>query len=274
MNRNSSPIGLFDSGVGGLTVLNEIAKILPQENIVYLGDTARMPYGNKSPETVLSYALEGASFLLEKEIKLLIVACHTASSYALETLKKQLPIPVIGVIQPGFELLMQSTKNIQVAILGTEGTIRSGVYQNLILQHHPEAVVFPVACPLFAPMIEEGLIEHPSAKLIADHYLSDLRNSPIDAALLACTHYPLIRPLIQEALGDHVKLIEPAETCALQAREWLTSSSLLNRQIIPPIYQIYSTDNPFKFEQLMKRFFTAKGASIPTVSQKPTLQAR
>ncbi|MBS0624735.1 MAG: glutamate racemase [Verrucomicrobia bacterium] len=262
MMANSRPIGVFDSGVGGLTVLREIEQILPREDVVYLGDTARMPYGNKSPETIVRYTLEGASFLLDKNIKLLIVACHTASSYGIDILQEQLPIPVIGVIQPGFELLMQSTRSMRIAILGTEATIRSKVYQNLIEEHYPKAKIFPVPCPLFAPMIEEGLVDQVFTKQIVEHYLSCLRNKKIDAALLACTHYPLIRSLIQETLGENVQLIEPARVCAEQAKEWLVSSSLANFQSTPPRYEFFSTDETDKFKQKMEIFFPVRHVSV------------
>src|SRR3989344_4691726 len=182
------PIALFDSGVGGLTILREVHRQLPLENTIYFGDTARLPYGNKSPETVLRYTLENVSFLLEKQIKYLVIACFTASSHALDALEQRLAVPVIGVIQSGLEELMRATKNKRVAILGTESTIKSGVFQSIIQKQAPGAVIFPVACPLFVPFIEEGLSVHPALRLIAHHYLDCLADKDIDSALLACTH--------------------------------------------------------------------------------------
>ncbi len=224
MNKDSyRPIGLFDSGFGGLTVMREVVRLLPNENLVYLGDTAHLPYGNKSPQTVLRYALENASFLLQKKIKLLMIPCHTACSHALETLQQKLSIPVIGVINPGLELLAQETRTLKVAILGTSSTIRSGLYQSLVRQWNPKIEVYAVSCPLFVPLIEEGFFEHPSASLIAESYLGHLRGK-VDAALLACTHYPLMKDVLQKCLGAEVKLIEPAENCALQARKTLAKN--------------------------------------------------
>jgi glutamate racemase len=248
------PIGVFDSGVGGLTVFREIASHLPHEDLIYFGDTARLPYGSKSPEAIVRYSLECASFLLEQRIKLLIVACHTSSAHALEILQEKLPIPVIGVIQPGFELLMQSTRNQRIAILGTESTIASKVYQNLIQQHYPMACIFPIACPLFVPLAEEHFFEHAAADLIAAHYLDPLKNANIDAALLACTHYPLLKKAIQKALGPSVQVLESAPTCAAQAQSMLSSSGLLNPQEKKPVYRFYATDYPARFSTLARTF--------------------
>ena len=230
MTFSSRPIGIFDSGIGGFTVLQEIAHLLPQENFIYFADAAHMPYGNKSPEVILQYSLECAASLVKKDIKCLVIACHTASAYALDALQKQLPIPVIGMIQPSIESLMDSTKNLNVAILGTEGTIRSNVYQRLIQIEHPQATTFPIACPLLASLIEKGVIDHPHIKKIINRYLSPLQDIAIDTALLACTHYPLIREIIQEELGAEVVLIDPAKACARAVWRQLDTASLLNTQ--------------------------------------------
>ncbi len=264
------PIALFDSGFGGLTVMREITRLLPQEDILYLGDTARLPYGTKSPETILRYATENANFLLEKNIKLLIIPCHTACSHALESLQKWAPIPIIGVIQPGFELLMKATRSLSVAILGTTSTIESGIYQNLIRQHSPKIEVHAVACPLFVPLIEEGFFNHDAAELIAHSYLDFLQTKRIDTALLACTHYPLMRPVIQKVLGPHIQLIEPAARCAEQAYDYLSAAHLLNPQKGSPRYEFYATDNPRKFQRFGKIFLGVEieTAAIPNVIQK------
>jgi glutamate racemase len=247
MNR---PIGLFDSGFGGLTVMKEVAKLLPFEDLVYLADTAHLPYGNKSPQKILQFSLENGAFLVEKNIKLLIVACHTACCHALQHLSETLPIPVIGVIQPGLDLIKEFKK---VAILGTTSTIESKVYQGLLKAQSPHIQIYAKACPLFVPLIEEGFTHHPSAELIARTYLNDLPH-PLDAALLACTHYPLMRSTLQKILGD-VVLIEPAAECARQAKAYLAKHNLLNLQIQNPHYQFYATDDPSKFSQFGKVFF-------------------
>jgi glutamate racemase len=220
--------------------------------MVYLGDTARLPYGDKSPETIIQFCLNNADFLLQKQIKLLIIACNTACSHALEILQKKLPIPVFGVIDPGFQLLVKSTKSKRVAILGTVSTIQSGVYQKLIQQYDPAIQVFPIACPLFVPLIEEGYLNHQATQLIAQEYLSDLN---VDAALLACTHYPLIKEILHNVLGSEVALIEPASTLAGQIQNFLLMHSLQNDQIIKPTYEFYASDNPDKFRRLGKLFF-------------------
>lgn len=255
------PIGLFDSGFGGLTVMREVARLLPSENLIYLGDTAHLPYGNKSPQTVLQFALENAVFLMEKNIKLLMIPCHTACSHALEILQKQLPIPVIGVIQPGLELLKNRQR---LAVLGTTSTIESGIYQSLIRKQNPQAKIYAIACPLFVPLIEEGFYNHAIAHLTAQSYLEPLRGQ-IDAALLACTHYPLMRPVLQNALGPDVALIEPAAMCASQAREVLSKSLLLNPQTQKPSFAFYVTDDPEKFRRFGKIFF---GNEIEKVEKK------
>lgn len=255
VRSNLSPIGLFDSGVGGLTIMREVVKHLPHENIIYFGDTARLPYGNKSPQAVLRYTLDNVSFLLDQKIKLLIVACFTASSHALETLEQTLSIPVIGVIQSGLEELMTATRSKRVAILGTASTIKSGILQTLIQKQEPNAVVFPIACPLLVPLIEEGLADHPATKTILNHYLDGLKEKKIDSALLACTHYPLIRSKIQESLGSKIQLIEPAQSCALKAKERLSALGLFNQNKEKPIYDFYASDDPDKFRRLTHQFF-------------------
>lgn len=227
MTFDSRPIGIFDSGIGGMTVLREIAKLLPQEQFVYLADKAHMPYGNKSPEKITEYSLRCAHFLLNKNSKCIVIACHTASAYACEELQKQLPIPVIGMIQPSFASLMHATKSLRVAILGTEGTIRSHVYQNLIQRHHPKAAVFPIACPLLASLIEKRWPERPCIHEWIKRYLAPLKTASIDTALLACTHYPIIQQEIQEELGAGVAVIDPAKACAETVKDLLTAASLL-----------------------------------------------
>lgn len=254
-------IALFDSGFGGLTVMKEVARLLPQENLIYLGDTVNLPYGNKSPETVLQYALENADFLMSLDIKLLIIACHTACSHSLEVLQKKLPIPVFGVIQPGLALLQSSKK---VAILGTSSTIESGIYQTLAKKKWPHLEVFSQACPLFVPLIEEGFFNHESATLIAESYLAHLKGK-VDSILLACTHYPLIRSTLQRVLGDGIKLFEPAEECALQTRDYLAKNLLLNPQQSKPRYRFYASSDPEKFRKFGKVFF---GSEIENVEKK------
>lgn len=252
MKDPSCPIGLFDSGFGGLTVLREVLRCLPLENTVYLGDTARLPYGNKSPQTILQYALKNSEFLLEKNIKLLIVACHTACSHALPILQERLEIPVIGVIEPGLDLLARQTQTKRVAVLATASTVDSGVYQKALQEKGLD--VHGVPCPLFVPLVEEGFANHLSASLIAHSYLDPLRGKGIDAALLACTHYPLLKEALQKVLGPEVQLVEPAAPCARQARDTLERAGQLNQQTEPPRHAFYASDDPEKFRRLGKIF--------------------
>lgn len=262
---NDRPIGLFDSGVGGLTVMREISRLLPRENLIYLGDTGRLPYGNKSPEAIIRFSLEIGSFLANLDIKLLVIACHTASSYALDLLCKQLPIPVVGVVHCGISHLLQITQTNEVAVLGTKSTIASNLHKNLILNVSPETKVHTLACPLFVPLVEEGWLDHAATQLIAHHYLDPLLHYPIDTFLLACTHYPMLRETIQKVLGPSKFLVEPATACAKEVFSLLTQKSLLNQQKEKPRYLFYSTDAPDHFQSLASLFF---GSEIPEVKLK------
>lgn len=259
-----NPIGIFDSGVGGLTVFREIARLLPNEDVIYLGDTARLPYGNKSPETILSYSKECAEFLLHSGIKLLVIACHTASSHALASLQEELPIPVLGMLRPGIELISESGLN-HISLLGTEATLSSQAYQLILAKEHLQIKLYPVACPLFVPLAEEGMHLHPICRLVADYYLRPLKKKPVQAALLACTHYPLLADAIQEALGPSVQLLEPANRCAQNVKLALHEKSLLEISSKPGIYRFYTTDHPERFARLAERFL---GFSIPAPIKK------
>lgn len=248
------PIGLFDSGFGGLTVMKEVARLLPNENLIYFGDTANLPYGNKSPETVVKLALESASFLEKKQIKLLIVACHTACSHALKAIETKLRIPVIGVIEPGLQLVKPFQK---IALLGTSSTIESGVYQSLILKQNPGVELYPVACPLFVPLIEEGFHNEKAAELVAAKYLQHL-SGKIEGALLACTHYALMRPILQKVLGEKVVLVEPAEECALHVQKRLHANNQAILEQKKPVYTFFSSDDPKKFQKFGEIFLEKK----------------
>lgn len=261
----NNPIGLFDSGVGGLTVLRELTEILPNENIIYLGDTARLPYGNKSPATVLRFSRENAQFLLSQGIKLLIVACHTACTHALESLQNELPIPVLGVTIPGIQALAKATKTGSVALLGTSSTIASGALQSLL--NRENLTIHSIPCPLFVPLVEEGFLSHPATLSIIEHYLTPLKSTSVDAALLACTHYPLLAPLIQQVLGPNVQLILPARASALEAKTLLTTHSLLNHSSQVPYIRFYSSDDPEKFRHLAKLFFPGKIEEVALLNE-------
>ncbi len=245
--------------------MNAIRRVLPHENIVYFGDTARLPYGNKSPETVLRYAVECSNFLLNKEIKLLVIACHTACSLALDELTSTFPLPIIGVIPPAVEELARLQRKEKIAILGTRATIASGVYQDKIREQLPHSRISAIACPLFVPLVEEGYTHHPLAEMAIQEYLRPLREEKIDAALLGCTHYPLMQALIQKELGKEVALIDPALACADKVAELLRVENLLNSQTGQPRYQFYVSDDPAKFRLLGQQFLSYPIEDVRTV---------
>jgi glutamate racemase len=198
MSPKESPIGVFDSGIGGLTVVRELRRQLPAESIVYFGDTARVPYGNKSPETVIRYAVEASILLLEYKVKAIVVACNTASAHAVEHLKKKFSIPVFGVIQPGVNRAVEVTESGKVLIIGTSGTVRSNAYQKKLIQAEREIEVFQQPCPLFVPLVEEGWLDNEITFSVIEKYLSPFRKKGIDTIILGCTHYPLLKPAIQQ----------------------------------------------------------------------------
>jgi len=214
-------IGIFDSGIGGLTVLKEIVRKLPDENIIYLGDTARVPYGIRSAETVTRYSFENTNFLLSQEIKMLVVACNTATAVSLEAVKKEFPLPVIGVLEPGARAAVAATKTRKIGIIGTEATINSGAYERAIKRLAPDIEVTSIACPLFVSLAEEGWTDNDVAKLVAEKYLAPFRKSGIDMLVLGCTHYPLLKAVISKAIGTGITLIDSATETAKEVADVL-----------------------------------------------------
>lgn len=259
--RNSA-IGVFDSGVGGLTVFKEISSLLPEENLIYLGDTARVPYGTKSVVTVQRYAEEAASFLVGQGVKLLVVACNTASAVALPVLREKFNLPVIGVIEPGARKAAQS-QNQRVGVIGTEGTINSGRYPEAILKLLPDAQIFSEACPLFVPLAEEGWAEHEIARLTASEYLQDLIAAQVDTLVLGCTHYPLLRKILRQVVGEQVMLVDSAEETAKSVAEIIVQKDLA-RSESGGQRQFFVTDIPTRFERVGRSFL---GAELDKVSQ-------
>ncbi len=256
-------IGVFDSGVGGLTVVKEIKNSLPQEKIIYLGDTARVPYGNRSPETVLRYSRENARFLMERGIKLLVVACNTASSIALPELKKRMPVEVIGVVEPGARSAVMKTKRGRIGVIGTEATIKSGSYTRAILKLDNKVRIFPMACPLFVPLVEEGMVEHKITYSVAEHYLAEFRKLKIDVLILGCTHYPVLKRVIQKTVGEKVTLVDSAEEVARDVERLLMAKGIKgNSKKGDNNIEYYVTDAPDKFIKLSKVFLNKK---IPAV---------
>ncbi len=253
---NQAPIGIFDSGIGGLTVLSEIARLLPNEDTIYLGDTARVPYGTKSGETVVRYANEDADFLVAKGIKLLVVACNTASAYAIEELKARLDLPVIGVIEPGAKAALESTVTNRIGIIGTEATINSNAYSNAIKALRPEAETYTKACPLFVPLTEEGWAESHITHEVALRYLGELKKYRIDTLVLACTHYPIMKRTISAAMGAGATLIDSAGATAVEVQRLLAEHGLAKEDGSgTPSRKFFVTDSPERFIKTGRLFF-------------------
>ncbi len=246
MNRY---IGIFDSGFGGLTVMKAIRNLLPHENILYFGDTARLPYGTKSRETILNYAMENAAFLVEQGVKVLVVACNTACCFALEDLQKKFDVPVIGVTTPTIAKVASSSRG-SIAILGTRGTILSETYQTGILQRLPLAKIISIPCQLLVPLVEEGYIDHLITQMAIEEYLEPLKYSEIDTLILGCTHFPLLQHQFQKVVQPGVKLVDPAESCAQAVKELLFSENLANPSNETPHYQFVVSDDPERFRNL------------------------
>lgn len=244
----SAPIGVFDSGVGGLTVAREIMRQTPDERIIYFGDTARVPYGGKSKQTVITYSRQIVRFLQSKGVKAIVIACNTASAFALETVSKEVDIPVIGVVKPGAKVAAQATKNGNIGIIGTEGTINSGIYNYYLSQIKPEVKVFGKACPLFVPLVEEGWLEDPITVEVAKRYISSLLEEDIDTLVLGCTHYPLIRHTIRSIVGEKVNLVNPAYETAIELKRVLTSQGIESKEPVGN-HKFYVSDDPEKFNK-------------------------
>lgn len=259
-------IGIFDSGVGGLTVLRELHRQLPGEELVYLGDTARVPYGTKSPQTVGRYAREAARFLVAQRVKLLVVACNTASAVAVDDLAAVHRLPVVGVIAPGARRALEVTRTGRIGVIGTEGTIRSKAYERALLAGNPDVDVCAAPCPLFVPLAEEGWAEHPIARMAAAEYLAPLLQRGIDTLVLGCTHYPLLKRTLQEVAGPGIALIDSAEETAKTVASLLTAEKLehCGRPAGPPRY--FVTDVAERFERVGGAFLGAPLAGVTTVT--------
>ena len=263
--NQKSPIGVFDSGVGGLTVAGEIVRRLPGENLIYLGDTARVPYGTKSERTVIAYSKVNAGFLAGKGIKLLVVACNTASSVSLPALSEKLNIPVIGVIEPGAKKAAGITKTGKVGVIGTYSTIRSSAYKKALERISPDIEVFTQPCPLFVGLADEGWTEGEVTELIARQYLSGLKDTGIDALVLGCTHYPLLKPVIQKIMGDGITLVDSAEETAFEIERVLQGLGELNLEPIGGKREFYLTDVSDTFVSIAGRFLGEKIENIEMV---------
>jgi len=254
-------IGIFDSGVGGLTVYKAIRNAFPEEDLIYFGDTARVPYGPKSPNTVIEYSIQNSRFLLQQGIKILVVACNTSSAVAVPALQQLTDIPIIGVIEPGAEQAARTTKNQRIGVIGTEGTVRSGAYTKAIQQLIPEAKVFSIPCPLFVPLVEEGWQDHQVAYTIAEEYLADMKTHNIDTLVLGCTHYPLLNNTIQSVIGKKVTLVDSAEAIATYLRRYVADDN--DGQ--PGTDTFFVSDNENKFAQIGKRILADNFGNLARV---------
>lgn len=252
MERNSAPIGVFDSGVGGLTVAREIMRQIPNEKIIYFGDTARVPYGSKSKDTVTRFSKQIVRFLQSFDVKTIVVACNTASAYALDELEKEIDIPIIGVVKPGAKVASEVTRNGKIGVIATEATIGSQIYTKYIKELNKDVTIYGKACPLFVPLVEEGLWQDPVTDEIAKRYLTELIDIDIDTLILGCTHYPLIRSTLGKIMGEGVSLVNPAYETARELKELLEQKGLLNGEE-PKLgenrYQFYVSDGAEKFKR-------------------------
>lgn len=263
---DNRPIGIFDSGVGGLTVASRIMNQLPNEKIVYFGDTARVPYGSKSKETVTKFAKQDVRFLLSKNVKAVIIACNTVSSNSLEELKNTFSIPIFGVVIPGAEEAAKTTKNCKIGVIATSATVRSDAYRKEILKTNPNAEVFSKACPLFVPLAEEGWADEEITRLTAEKYISELLQKGIDTIVMGCTHYPLLRNCIKKVVGSEITLVDPAYDTSIVVKQYLEQNSLLRETSNEPEHEFYVSDKTETFGKIcseaLHKNFEAKEIDI------------
>jgi glutamate racemase len=251
---DAAPIGVFDSGIGGLTVASELIRQLPDEALIYFGDTARVPYGPKAPSTVRRYSREIAAFLAREGVKAIVVACNTATAHALSALRAELRVPVIGVIEPGARAAVAGTRSGNIGVIGTAGTIRSEAYERAIRELAPEARITALACPLFVPLVEEGWIDTEPTRLIAREYLAPLIDTEVDTVVLGCTHYPLLKPVLADILGTGVRLIDSAAETAAEARRVLGERGIGAPPTSEPLRRFVASDDSSQFLRLGQRF--------------------
>ncbi len=254
-------IGVFDSGLGGLTILNALRRALPHEDLIYFGDTANVPYGSKSKQTVTRFSLDIARFLESQGVKMIVVACNTASALALTELRNHCRVPVLGVIEPGAAKAAQTTRNGRVAVLGTEGTVKSKAYPKAILKKRPHTYIIQQACPLFVPLVEENWTKKPATRLIARTYLAPIQKSKADTVILGCTHYPVLKKIIANILGKQVKLVDSAETLAAAATAFLKQHHQ-NETTGRGKLTVYASDDPARFKRLAACLLAGKIGTV------------
>lgn len=266
---NNQPIGFIDSGVGGLSVVKEVMKRLPNENIIFIGDSARNPYGNRTMEEVLQFSKELTHYLMKKKIKMLVIACNTATVAALDVLQSELPIPVIGMIESGSKAAVEQTKNHKIGVIGTKGTINSGNHQKHINALDPLATVYSLAAPMSVEMVENNQFKGEYAKRVIQEELKDLKNIEMDTLLLGCTHYPLLEPLIQQYFGEQVILIDPSIETAKSIQKHLDENQLLNTNDTEKAKSIfYTTGSLEKFEDIARKWIPAANFVVKNLALK------
>ena len=251
-------IGVFDSGLGGLTAVKQIMKSLPDENIIYFGDTGRVPYGTRSADTILKYTGNDIRFLKSFDVKMIVIACGTVSSVALPKIKNELDIPVVGVVDSAVLAALKATKNNKIGIIGTSGTIKSRSYERLIKENNPDVQTYTRACPLFVPLVENGHFDTPVAKLVIEEYLEDIKNAGVDTLILGCTHYPLLKKAIGEYMGENVALIDSGAEVAKYLKTMLKDEELHDKAHDKEQYRFYVSDNIETFEELGSIFLETK----------------
>ena len=262
------PLGIFDSGIGGLTVLDAICRRLPRERLVYFGDTARLPYGTKSRETVTRFAREIVDFLMTKDPKAIVVACNTASAYSLPVIREMVDIPVVGVVEPGAEAALRMTRNNKIGVIGTRATIQSGAYLEAIQARKPDAKVFSKACPLFVPLIEEGWIDHPVTLEVAREYLEHLVAFEVDTLILGCTHYPLLKGVIEKVVRPEVVLVDSAEETARTLEQVLSRDAMLSPGLVGPRCELFVSDMHLNLRLQVKKFIHFEVPRIKVVNSE------
>lgn len=249
--KKEAPVGVFDSGVGGLTVVREIIRQLPEENIVYFGDTARVPYGSKSQKTIIRFSEQIIRFLESRQVKAIVIACNTASALALEAVQDEFDVPILGVVFPGARAAVKATRNKKIGVVGTDATVLSGMYTRIIQRMDPGIQVIEKACPLFVPLVEEGFKEHAVTQEIIEYYLEPLRKTDIDAMILGCTHYPLLRSKIRAYMGENIQIVNPAYETAMDLKQLLRERGMDNNRADghDSRYEFYVSDMAEKFRQ-------------------------
>ncbi|MFH0753869.1 MAG: glutamate racemase [Candidatus Omnitrophota bacterium] len=262
MPQVDRPIGVFDSGIGGLTVAQEITRLLPEEQIVYFGDTARVPYGTKSRESVIRFSRDNVQVLLKYNVKVVVIACNTSTSWALHVLRKEFRIPIIGVIEPGSRRAVEVSRSQRIGVIATPSTVNSGKYAKTIRKMSPKAFVVSRACPLFVPLVEEGWLDHAVTESVAREYLGPLKAQEIDTLILGCTHYPLLKPVLQKVMGKSVSLVDSATETARGVKKLLEEQGLMRKNARSPRHEFLVSDEPQHFRVVAKRFL---GHDLPHV---------